>query len=161
MTTLYVGQVERREVRELQDGQSDTPWWETTYGRWRLVAEVRAMRERFPGFEACLSDQGRLGWVGRLQSGFRPGSRYLVRITYPRGFPEDAPKVTIEQPTLPENAPHVLAGKELCLFRPVDGPRHGYDPARTTAATFVAWTAHWIHCFEHWQETGTWLAEEI
>lgn len=161
MTTLYVGHVENSGLRGLRNERWSAPWWETTYGRWRLATEARAMCERFPGFEACLSVEGRLGWVGRLRSGFRRQNRYLVRVTYPETFPEDPPMVTIEEPPLPENAPHVLKRHKLCLFRPLDGPRFGYDPARTTAATLVAWTAHWIHCFEHWQETGQWPAEEI
>lgn len=158
--TLYVGQVEHRALRELRDEQSSTPWWETAYGRWRLAAEVRAMHDRFPGFDACVSPEGRLGWVGRLRSGFRPANRYLIRIVYPLDFPDDAPTVRLEEPDLPDNTPHVLSANRLCLYLPTEGPRHGYDPARTTAATFVAWTAHWIHCFEDWQETGVWPVEE-
>ena len=160
-TTLYVGQVEHRALRALRDEGASTPWWETTYGRWRLASELGAMRERFPGFDACLAPDGHLGWVGRLRSGFRPANRYLVRVTYPLGFPDEAPFVRIEEPALPEGTPHVLGQRKLCLYRPGEGPRHGYDPARTTAATLVAWTAHWIHCLEHWQESGDWPAEEI
>jgi hypothetical protein len=159
--TLYVGRVDSGDLLELRNGSDATPWWETTYGRWRLATEARAMRERFAGFEPCVSQEGRLGWVGRLESGFHRDRRYLVRVTYPGGFPDDPPFVRIEEPTLPENAPHVLDNQKLCLYRPLDGPRFGYDPARTTAATFVAWTAHWIHCFEQWQETGSWPYEEI
>ena len=158
---LYVGQVDHENLIELRNASTATPWWETTYGRWRLATEARAMSERFPGFDACLSADGRLGWVGPLRSGFHAQNRYLVRVTYPETFPDGAPVVAIEEPTLPENAPHVLDRQRLCLFRPLDGPRYGYDPARTTAATLVAWTAHWVHCFEHWQETGQWPHEEI
>src|SRR5438093_10263766 len=149
--TLYGGQVEHRALGELRDEAWSTPWWETAYGRWRLAAEARAMRDRFPGFDACLSSDGHLGWVGRLRSGFRPANRYLIRAVYPLDFPAGPPMVMLEEPDLPDNTPHLLRANTLCLYRPSDGPRHGYDPARTTAATFVAWAAHWVHCFEDWQ----------
>jgi hypothetical protein len=128
-------------------------WWETEYGQWRLVAELEAMRRSFPHFRTFRT-QGVLCWEGVLASAVTPGKRYCVRMTYPHGFPDETPIPTIEAPRLHPDAPHLLDGNRPCLFR--DGGREGYDPARTTAATLVAWTALWIHAYETWLETGRW-----
>jgi hypothetical protein len=134
-------------------------WWETPYGRWRLTAEKEAM-SRFPGFEladALLEVSGRmLGWRGRLESSLEDGDRYGVRVIYPADFPDQPPVVFITEPALPDGMPHLLDGNRPCLYRPMDGPRNGYDPARTTAATLVAWTVLWINAFETWRATGEW-----
>jgi hypothetical protein len=128
-------------------------WWQTAYGRWRFAAEAEAMR-RFPGFRAAVGGNGLLGWAGWLQSALPSGRRYLVRVTYPGCFPDDAPFVSIVKPELPLEVPHLLSGQQPCLYHP--GHRNSYDPGRTTAATLVAWTALWIHAFETWQTTGVW-----
>ena len=128
-------------------------WWDTPFGRWRLSAEVEAMR-RFPGFGLHRSGAA-LCWVGRLESAVTGGG-YLVRLTYPDHFPDQAPAVKIEEPELVPSTPHLLSQARPCLYNWVEGPAHGYDPARTTAATLVAWTALWVHAYETWQATGAW-----
>ena len=136
------------------DVDGDEPgWWLTEYGKWRLAAEANAMR-RFSGFRMQFSEK-RLNWRGWLQSALPQGRRYLVYVTYPHCFPDEAPVVSITHPVLPsEGVPHLLSAQRPCLYH--GGYRDGYDPARTTAATLVAWTALWIHAFETWQATGTW-----
>ena len=129
-------------------------WWQTPYGRARLEAELAAM-QRFPRFRLSRSS-GQLRWSGRLESGLGSGERYLVHILYPDEFPDTAPVAVIGEPTLPPGTPHLLWGNQPCLYRPSHGARDGYDAARTTAATLVAWTALWIHAFETWRATGTW-----
>lgn len=133
------------------------PWWETPYGRWRLSAETQAM-QRFPQFTPHQSEEGDLCWVGRLRSGLPAGERYLVNVTYPTRFPDQAPEVRIEEPEISSSTPHLLSGGRPCLYH--GGPDRGYDPARTTAATLVAWTALWIHAYETWRETGDWPGKE-
>jgi hypothetical protein len=133
----------------------DDRWWTTPYGRWRLAAETTAMAERFPGFVAELSQTGELTWRGSLRSALDGGGLYRVAVTYPDDFPDSPPRVELLAPRLPEGTPHVLSDRRLCLFRD-HGTRSGYEPARTTAATLVAWTALWIHAFETWRATGTW-----
>lgn len=141
------------------DDRSGARWWTTPYGRWRLAAESEAMR-RFPDFSVCLPEGGALTWAGILRSTFNRRRRYLVKVTYPNRFPHEAPVVTIEKPVLNRNAPHLLGCNRPCLYRGTNGPRNGYDPARTTAATLVAWTALWIHAYETWKATGTWPGSE-
>jgi hypothetical protein len=131
-------------------------WWNTAYGRWRLKAESEAM-QRFPRFKLRLRD-GQLSWRGLLTSTLER-NRYLVRVVYPSTFPDDAPTVVIEAPELGDGVPHLLSGQRPCLYLP-SGPQRGYDPARTTAATLVAWTALWIHAFETWVATGSWPGAE-
>lgn len=137
----------------------DKRWWETPYGRWRLEAEKEAMR-RFPGFELAettLEVSGlMLGWRGWIESSLEGGDRYLVRVIYPTRFPDEPPVVLIVEPDFPGGVPHLLDGNRPCLYRPMEGPRNGYDPARTTAATLVAWTALWINAYETWQATSSW-----
>lgn len=108
---------------------------------------------RFPVFEPSRTEDDEVRWTGRLKSALSTRT-YFVRVTYPDDFPDSAPRVEILYPRLPEGTPHVIAPQRPCLYR--GGPRDGYDPGSTTAATFVAWTALWIHAFETWQMTGTW-----
>jgi hypothetical protein len=154
---LYVSGARPSALPYHRGTQPDSPhhWWQTPYGRWRLEVEREAMR-RFPGFNLGCDPGGVQHWVGWLQSGLEDGDRYLLQVMYPRTFPDEAPMVAIHDPSLPEGTPHVLARNRPCLFLPSDGPRHGYDPARTTAATLVAWTALWIHAFETWRATDRW-----
>jgi hypothetical protein len=134
-------------------------WWRTPYGEWRLSVEAEAMR-RFPGFALSASGLSRLSWRGELTSSFDPERRYAVRVAYPDRFPDEPPEVRFESPAFPEGTPHLLDGCRPCLFRPAQGPRQGYDPARTTAATLVSWTALWIHAFETWLVADVWPGEE-
>ena len=131
----------------------ETPWWLTPYGKWRFSAEAEAMR-RFLDFAPSVSPDGHLLWAGRLQSALT-GQRFLVNVSYPPGFPDDAPIVTIAKPRLPEGTPHLLSEQRPCLYR-LRRPWEGYDPASTTAATLVSWTALWIHAFDTWRASGSW-----
>lgn len=138
------------------EGDEDE-WWESEYGSWRFSAEAGAMR-RFPGFRPSVGTDRLLQWTGWLESALPPGRHYLVSVKYPSCFPDEAPLVTILQPELPVEVPHLLSGQRPCLYR--GGYRDGYDPCRTTAATLVAWTALWIHAFETWQWSGQWPGAE-
>src|SRR5438128_3436813 len=129
-------------------GDGDSAWWNTRYGRWRVAAEADAMRRHFPGFRAHLLEPELLSWSGRLESALVLGNRYFVRVTYPPCFPDMPPEVAILDPEIsPDGTPHLLPGRRPCLFDPGGS---GYEPARTTAATLVAWTALWIHAYETW-----------
>jgi len=146
-------------LQSTADG-SGAHWSTTPYGRWRLAAESEAMK-RFPGFELHLPEGGGdLAWAGILRSTFKRRRRYLVKVTYPDRFPHQAPVVSIEQPALDPAAPHLLGGNRPCLYRGANGSRNGYDPARTTAATLIAWTALWINAYETWKATGSWPGSE-
>jgi len=156
--SLYISGTRPSAAPETGSAEEGTAWWETPYGRWRLAHEAEAM-ERFPGFRTCCRG-GQLAWVGELHSSLQPANRYLVKVTYPPWFPDEAPGVAIEYPELPSGTPHLLDGKRPCLYNSSQGVRNGYDPARTTAATLVAWTALWIHAFETWCTTGDWPGRE-
>jgi hypothetical protein len=141
-------------------------WWETEYGRWRLRLEAEAMRRHFPGFRLLENDRA-LHWLGKLTAALadataRQSSRtFLVRVAYPALFPYDAPSVVIERPALPADTPHLVAPNEPCLYHPDDGPRSGYDRARTTAATLISWTSMWLHALEVWNRSGEWPGAEL
>jgi hypothetical protein len=138
-----------------ESAATEVPWWTTPYGRWRLAAEIEAM-QRFPGFRQGQTEDGQLGWVGWIESSLEGGDRYLVRVLYPSCFPDEPPGVFIDEPHLEPPVPHLLNGNRPCLYHPAEGPRNGYDPARTTAATLVAWTALWANAYETWRATGNW-----
>jgi hypothetical protein len=136
-----------------QSGDIGLEWWATPYGTWRLAAETEAMH-RFPQFrlQAC---GGTLAWDGSLVSALYPGASYRIRLTYPSRYPDEPPEVEIVAPELDLGTPHLLPLNRPCLFWH-NGPGNGYEPARTTAATMIAWTALWIHAYETWQQTGDW-----
>jgi len=149
---LFIDENTRR-AGQLED--TSHCWWTTPYGEWRRAAEIEAMR-RFPQFELQLRD-GVLSWEGSLVSAL-DGNRYRVKLSYPDSFPDESPQVMIVEPALDPCAPHLLFPGRPCLFR-WSGPGCGYERARTTAATLVAWTALWIHAYETWRKTGTWPGE--
>jgi hypothetical protein len=140
------------------DGEEPT-WSGTAYGRWRLNAEIEAMK-RFPDFSLEVPGVGCAVWTGVLRCTFWPCRRYSIRVVYPDYFPHVAPVVYIDRPSLAYDTPHLLSRSRPCLYADLRHVRHGYDPARTTAATLVAWTALWIHAYETWQATGTWPGKE-
>lgn len=110
--------------------------------------------KRFPGFRLHEQDS-RLCWLGRIRSTLG-SEEYPVRVTYPHDFPDAAPLVTFDGVAFPPGTPHLLDGNRPCLFNWSQGPRNGYDPGRTTAATLVAWTALWLAAFETWRATAAW-----
>jgi hypothetical protein len=149
--------IDEDSLRAGQSGEAGLGWWTTPYGNWRLAAEIAAMR-RFPGFR-LQSSGGMLSWEGWLESALASGARYRIRLLYPWGYPDQPPQVEIVAPELELRTPHLLRRNTPCLFRR-SGRYSGYEPARTTAATMIAWTALWIHAYETWQRTGSWPGPE-
>lgn len=153
---LYIDEDSRRAGRS---GDAGLSWWATPYGSWRLAAEIEAMN-RFPQFR-LEPFRGMLAWGGSLVSGLENGDSYQIRLTYPPSYPDEPPVVVIVEPELELNTPHLqLHNNRPCLFWH-SGPRSGYEPARTTAATMIAWTALWIHAYETWQRTGRWPGKGV
>jgi len=136
-----------------QSGYVGPEWWATAYGSWRLAAEIEAM-QRFPQFRLRPGGEV-LAWEGSLVSALDSGGSYRIRLTYPSRYPDEPPQVVIVAPELDPETPHLLHLNRPCLFLHW-GPGNGYDPARSTAATMIAWTALWIHAYETWQRTGDW-----
>jgi hypothetical protein len=155
-TALHVSGAEPGALPAPADARRDQLWWTTRYGHWRLAKEIEAMR-RFPGF--TLSLEVYVNWRGWLETALSR-SRYRVRVAYPERFPAEAPWVCIEEPEIPPGVPHQLGPGRPCLYRPLNDPRYGYAPGRTTAATLVAWTALWLHAYETWRVTGAWPGQE-
>jgi len=121
----------------------------------RLVAEVEAVRERFPAFALKKSQEGDLFWVGELETNF--GSRYRVKISYPPTYPNRPPAAFVVHPKL-NPSPHTYGeNSQLCLFDPNEGHSRGFDPNGTTAATVIAWVGEWLACYEVFLQTGQWV----
>jgi hypothetical protein len=154
-TRLFVSGHPPGALPQVGGGAANGRWWETDYGSWRRSAERDAMAGHFPGFRLTELLDGRLCWAGWLRSSLNE-QRYLIRVTYPEAFPDQPPDVTIAHPPIPAGVPHMLGPHRPCLYLPSQGPSSGWDPACTTAATFVGWTALWIHAYETWRATGAW-----
>ncbi len=132
----------------------DMQWYQQEAYRSRLGAEYSAVRSRFPQFRLGREGSGDLYWQGELTTNF--GTRYEVKISYPRDYPSRPPAAYVVQPKL-KQAPHTYGdGGPLCLFNPEEGASHGFDPARTTAAAIIAWTAEWLAYYEVYRRTGSW-----
>jgi len=147
---LYIDAESRNAGRR---GDAGLDWWADPYGTWRLAAEFEAM-QRFPEFR-LRARRGMLAWEGSLVSALDGGASYRIELTYPSRYPDEPPQVEIVAPELDAGTPHLLPLNRPCLYW-YNGVSNGYDPARTTAATMIAWTALWIHAYETWQRTGKW-----
>jgi hypothetical protein len=134
------------------------PWYMQPSLQARLVVEHEAVRARFPGFVLKKDTQGDLYWIGYLHTNFH--SRYRVKVSYPPNYPHVAPVAFVVQPAL-QPSPHRYGTDPhgaLCLFHPATGHSQSFDPARTTAATVIAWAAEWLACYEVFQRTNEWVS---
>lgn len=119
----------------------------------RFALEYAAVTDRFPNFQLAKDRHGNLYWHGQLTTNF--GTRYRVKICYPSDYPSTPPLAYVTHPE-PKDAPHMYGSGEPCLFHPEQGASHGFDPARTTAAAVIGWTAEWLACYEVYRRTGRW-----
>jgi len=143
-------------------GQS--PWYERLPERIRQEAEL--MGQRFPQFvlqkaeEACdyhgwtVANPGQLFWIGRLR--VHSGTIYGAAVTYPDGYPHEQPRAFVIDPYIPATK-HRYGDGHLCLYsNDHGGAGEGFTPEVTTAVTFVAWVAAWLHAYEIYRAEGTW-----
>jgi hypothetical protein len=118
----------------------------------RLVAEVRAMEERYGDRAVLRYQRNLLLWEYTV---VESGRRFPVEIRYPRRYPLEPPRIISRLPLPP--SPHQLVGHELCW---IDRSAMGdWNPARDTAATCVASAHRWFACLLVYLTLGAWPEE--
>ncbi len=106
----------------------------------RLVAEVRAMKERF-GERAVLCRSGdTLFWEYVIHES---GRSLPIQVIYPETFPAEPPQVISMKPLPP--SPHQLPGNTLCWIDTYSN-HSGWNPARDTAVIAVNAAHRWFVC---------------
>lgn len=141
-----------------KSSKSIAPWYLKEALQPRLVAEFEAVKARFPGFDLRKDGQGDLYWIGVLRTNF--GASYRLKISYPPDFPHRPPVAFVVQPALQPSPHRYSAGGDsaLCLFNPQQAHSQSFDPARTTAAAVIAWSAEWLACYEVFLRTNEWVS---
>jgi hypothetical protein len=98
---------------------------------------------------------GQLHWLGRFR--VHSGNLYTVVLAYPDGYPQAPMACHVIDPALPPLTPHRYADGHLCLYSNDHGGRGaGFESGTTTAVTYAAWTAAWLHAYEVWARAGRW-----
>lgn len=118
-----------------------------------LRKEQQAMNRLYPNMELATEPDGDVTWQGTITTWTQ--NNYVVQLRYPMAFPYAPPKVFVISPKIPKSR-HIYEDGHLCLFHKDD---KAWQP-RTTAATMMSWVSLWLHCYEVWQETGTWPRPE-
>ena len=118
----------------------------------RLVAEVRAVEERYGGRATLKLEGSRLFWEYTV---VESGRRFPIEVRYPRRYPLEPPRIFSMLP-LP-CSPHQMQGNELCWtnrFAQVE-----WNPARDTAATCITAAHRWFACLLVYLTFGKWPTE--
>ena len=122
--------------------------------RINIARQVLDVRSRFPTFNVKKIKRDRIWLSGNLQP-TALSKTYDVEIYYKVGF---RPKVTLPKEKLDKDSPHIFKDRSLCLYhRKGMGAWSSYDYLGEKLLPMVA---HWLLCFELWQITGEWYAEE-
>ncbi len=118
----------------------------------RLVAEVRAMAERYGDRAVLRYRKNLLYWEYTV---VESGRRFPVEVRYPRRYPLEPPQIFSRLPLPP--SPHQLLGNEICWTnRSVQGD---WNPARDTAVTCVHAAHRWFACLLVYITLGSWPEE--
>jgi hypothetical protein len=117
----------------------------------RLVAEVRAMRERFRDEPQLLHDGVQLLWRCTV---CQNGREFPVEILYPETYPHDPPEIRCLV-NLKTGCPHLLHNCTLCWID-FYGNHSEWNPGRDTAATALIAAGRWFACYLVWLTTGKW-----
>ncbi|HVM48056.1 MAG TPA: hypothetical protein VMU04_08515 [Candidatus Acidoferrum sp.] len=118
----------------------------------RLVAEVRAMEERYGGRATLHLDGNLLYWRYTV---VESGRRFPIQVRYPRRYPFEPPQIFSELP-LP-GSPHQMPGNELCWTNRLASSE--WNPARDTAATCIHAAHRWFACLLVYLTLHKWPAE--
>jgi hypothetical protein len=118
----------------------------------RLVAEVRAMAERYGDKAVLRYRKNMLYWEYTV---VESGRHFPVEVRYPRRYPLEPPQIFSKLPLPP--SPHQLLGNEVCWTnRSVQGD---WNPARDTAVTCINAAHRWFACLLVYLTLGTWPEE--
>ncbi|MGH7973434.1 MAG: hypothetical protein ACREIC_32355, partial [Limisphaerales bacterium] len=117
----------------------------------RLVAEVRAMEERYGDHAILRYQRNQLFWEYTV---VESGRRFPIEVRYPRRYPLEPPRIISLLP-LP-SSPHQLVNNELCWINRAAGD---WNPARDTAATCLHAAHRWFACLLVYLTLGKWPEE--
>jgi hypothetical protein len=117
----------------------------------RLVAEVRAMEERYGDRAVLRHERGQLFWEYTV---VESGRRFPIEVRYPRRYPLEPPRIISLLP-LP-SSPHQLVNNELCWINRAAGD---WNPGRDTAATCIHAAQRWFACLLVYLTLGKWPEE--
>jgi hypothetical protein len=117
----------------------------------RLVAEVRAMEERYGDRAVLRHERNQLFWEYTV---VESGRRFPIEVRYPRRYPLEPPRIISVLP-LP-SSPHQLVNNELCWINRAAGD---WNPARDTAATSIHAAQRWFACLLVYLTLGKWPEE--
>lgn len=120
--------------------------------RRRLVAEVRAMEEKFGERATLHYERSILFWEYTVKES---GRRFPVEVRYPRRYPLEPPRIISRLPLPP--SPHQLVGHELCWID--RSAQSDWNPARDTAATCITAAHRWFACLLVYLTLGEWPEE--
>ncbi|MCW3085104.1 MAG: hypothetical protein JWP12_2470 [Bacteroidetes bacterium] len=118
------------------------------------MAQIGAMKSRYPSFKVEKLGDGHLLFTGSIQPK-EYMREYTVSIEY-RGAAE--PHVKVISPALVEEPPHYyhISGR-LCLFKPAN---FNWKESTIVANHIVSWTSAWLYFYEIWLEKGVWYGPE-
>ncbi|MDB5038865.1 MAG: hypothetical protein JWQ35_2393 [Bacteriovoracaceae bacterium] len=119
-----------------------------------ILYQESGIRTHFPSFQFKHDwRRKRASWTGCLQP--TPLSvRYKIKIDFQLG---KNPKIFVEDPILIGNSPHRFKDGSLCLYHPLSGD---WNNRELIAHTIIPWVSHWLWCYELWQISGKWFADE-
>lgn len=117
----------------------------------RLVAEVRAMEERYGDRAVLRHERNQLFWEYIV---VESGRRFPIEVRYPRRYPLEPPRIISVLP-LP-SSPHQLVNNELCWINRAAGD---WNPGRDTAATCIHAAQRWFACLLVYLTLGKWPEE--
>ena|SRR3989344_4609170 len=151
------------------------PWWGTRqHPSPRMVIEIAAMKIVFKFNEPSLIKPQR-GWDQQFylhtlsrelntnnpsnpfweisfQMSYLPDT-YKIQINYQKNYPAEEPAVFLLSHR--GSGRHIFKNGRLCLHNHT-GSLYGWDPAKSTAATFGLWAVEWIRAWIIQEKTGNW-----
>ena len=116
----------------------------------RLVAEVRAMREKYGERAVLRHRKTRLYWEYTV---VESGRRFPIEVRYPKHYPAEPPRIYSVLPLPP--SPHQLMDNELCWMNRYAAIAE-WNPARDTAVLCIHAAHRWFACLLVYLTLGDW-----
>lgn len=119
----------------------------------RLVAEVRAMDDRYRKLATLMRDGDNVYWLCTIR---QSGKELRVKIIYPPTYPHTPPELHVLDRLAP--SPHLIGGNRICWID-VYGAHSDWNPGRDTAAVALTAAYRWFACYLIYQTLGKWPEE--
>jgi hypothetical protein len=133
---------------------ADTPWWQDDQ---EVARHVDAVKTAFPAFILMPDeDDGPPSFGGLLDTG-RGKFKVLVIMRRDGGLPfvhVVGPRLGRQEGRRWRHAPHTYTSGAICVADQSD-----WRQGQHSAATVIAWAAHWLAAYTEWRFTGRWPVE--